>query len=256
MSISIICISLPDSTERRSFMAAQFKELGLPYRFLDAIRPDLSLGWPAIYQRKKRIARYGYDLTQGEIGAYLSHRKAWQEFLDSGNTICCFLEDDVDLQPHFNEGLAALCRHAEKWDIVRLYGIFEKQYNSTLEFMPGYWLIDYFYQPSGLQGYLLNRKSAKQLLAYTDEMYCAIDDMVDRDWEHRFLIYGVKPHLVNENQKFISTIGNRKRPKFSIWKKINLEFHRSESDFHKRCWVLSKRLYYIIKRVFNYDFKQ
>lgn len=236
-------------------MAGQLNSVDIPYRFLDAIRPDLSLGWPTIYQRKKRIARYGYDLTQGEIGAYLSHRMAWQEFLDSGNALCCFLEDDVELQPRFAEGLTVLCTHADQWGIVRLYGIFPRVHRNVFEFMRECWLIDYFYQPSGLQGYVLNRATAQQLLAHTKEMFCAIDDMVDRDWEHRLRIYGVEPCLVRENQEFISSIGSRKRPRMSILKKLAREIYRTKSDFSKRCWVIRKRLRYFIKDRFCSSFK-
>ena len=227
-------------------MTGQLDNIDIPYRFLDAIRPNLSLGWPISYLRKKRLARYGYDLTAGEIGCYLSHRKSWQDFLDSGNALCCILEDDVELQPRFTEGLMGLCKHANQWDIVRLYGIFTRGYKNLFEFMPGHRIIDYFYQPSGLQGYVLNRSAAQQLLAHTETMFCAIDDMVDRDWEHKLRIYGIDPYLIRDPQQFLSSIGNRKRPSMSIWKKLTREIYRSRSDLHKRCWVLNKRLRYII----------
>ena len=230
-------------------MTAQLENIGFPFQFLNAIRPNLSLGWPTSYLRKKRLARYGYDLTQGEIGCYLSHRKSWQEFLDSGNALCCVIEDDAELQPHFTEGLIGLCKHANQWDIVRLYGIFNREYTKLFEFMHGYRIIDYFYQPSGLQGYVLNRAAAQQLLAHTETMFCAIDDMVDRDWEHKLRIYGIKPYLIREQQQLPSTIGNRKRPSMSIWKKLTREIYRSRSDLHKRCWVLNKRLKYIINGI-------
>lgn len=232
-------------------MADQFKNIDVPCRFLDAIRPDLSFGWPKIYQRKKRLARYGYDLTQGEMGCYLSHRQAWREFIDSDNAFCCVLEDDVELQPLFTEGLIALCKHAEKWGMVRLYGIYPREYENIFEFMPGRWLIDYFYQPSGLQGYVLDRITAQRLLAFTQEMFCAIDDMADRDWEHKLRIYGVEPCLVRESHQFVSSIGNRKRPKMSVMKKLAREIQRSGSNLAKRCWVVAKKSRYLIKNVVN-----
>ena len=115
--------------------------------------------------------------------------------------------------------------------------------------MHDYRIIDYFYQPSGLQGYVLNRAAAQQLLTHTEIMFCAIDDMVDRDWEHKLRIYGIEPYLIRDPQQFLSTIGNRKRPSMSIWKKFSREIYRSRSDLLKRCWVLNKRLKYIINGI-------
>lgn len=245
---SIVCISLADAEQRRAFMAGQLEKLGLPYRFLDAIRPDLSQGWPDCYQRKQRLARHGHDLTQGEIGCFLSHRQAWQEFLAGSEPFLCVLEDDVELQPGFAEGLEALCAHAGEWDIVRLYGVFCRDSAKLRELAPGRWLVDYFDQPRGTQGYVLNRVAAERLLRHTDKMNCAIDDAIDRGWEHKLRLYGVEPYLVVEQLQHASTIGSRKRARLPLWRRLMRELHRGLGDLRKQRWVLEKRVRYVLSR--------
>lgn len=244
----IVCISLADATQRRVFMTEQLEKLGLPYRFLDAIRPDLSQGWPACYQRKKRLAQHGHDLTQGEIGCFLSHRQAWQEFLASADPFCCVLEDDVQLQPGFVEGMAALCECAKDWDIVRLYGVFRRESVNLCELTPGRWMVDYFDQPRGTQGYVLNRAAAQRLLQHTDKMACAIDDAIDRGWEHKLRLYGVEPYLVVEQLQHVSTIGSRKRPRLPLLRRLLREINRGFTDLRKQRWVMEKRIRYAVLR--------
>ena len=56
-----------------------------------------------------------------------------------------------------------------------------------------HFLVDYLEQPNGTQGYLLNRRAARRLLDYTAGMAHAIDQAIDREWEHGVNIMGVVP---------------------------------------------------------------
>jgi glycosyl transferase, family 25 len=67
----IYCISLEDSSERRSSIQDQLTSMDLPFVFFDAIKPDLEKGYPQEYNQSKRIKLYGYEMKLGEIGCYL-----------------------------------------------------------------------------------------------------------------------------------------------------------------------------------------
>lgn len=52
----------------------------------------------AVYSRKSLHApRYPFALSVGEIGCFLSHRKAWQSILDRGIAAGLVIEDDVEI---------------------------------------------------------------------------------------------------------------------------------------------------------------
>jgi len=228
-------------------MAEQFQKRGLNARFLDAVCPDLSKGWPAIYNRKKRSRTKGYDMNQGEIGCFMSHRQAWTEFLNSEEKITCVLEDDVELDKDFENVLTILCSLAHQWDVVRLYGVFQRKDVRLLEFMPGRWLVDYFEHPRGTQGYVLNREAARRLLKHTETMHCPIDDSLDRGWQHKLRFYGIKPYILNEMSNNISTIANRKHRRQNCWRRLCQEFNRSGTNIRKKIWVLGKWIRYSIR---------
>lgn len=240
----ITCISLPEQTERRQFMAKQFARLALDFRFLDAIKPDIETGWPACYERKLRLRIHGFDLTRGEIGCYLSHRQAWQNFLASDAPYLCVLEDDVELQAGFCEGLIALCNGADEWDVVRLYAVFKREGAALKTLSSGQKLLDYLDQPRGTQGYLLTRDAAAQLLRYTARMIHPIDDALDRTWEHGLRLFGVRPYLVLEQQQHASSIGSRKRPKLGLLDKLMRELYRTRTNCLKTWTVQTKRWRY------------
>lgn len=147
----------------------------------------------------------------------------------SEDRFCCVLEDDVELQAGFAENLAALCNQAQVWDVVRLYGVFRRDSAKLLELTPGRWLVDYFEQPRGTQGYV-QLAAAERLLRHTEKMSCAIDDAIDRGWEHKLRLYGIEPYLVIEQLQHASTIGNRKRAPLTLWRRISREIHRSKND--------------------------
>lgn len=84
----ILLINLERRRDRLEFMRAQLAALGLPFERIEAI--DCSTG------------DFGVDtptITAAERACALSHRKAWQHFLVSGQQRCLILEDDVILSP-------------------------------------------------------------------------------------------------------------------------------------------------------------
>jgi len=240
MAPLILCISMPEQTERRAYMAAQFAKLGLEYRFLDAVRVE---GLPDCYDRRKRLRYYGFDLIGGEIGAYISHRKAWQELLDSDEPCICVLEDDAALHDDFMDGMEALCDCAEDWDFVRIFSVFEREGAVLKNLSSGHKLLDFFDQPRSMVGYLINRTAAAKLLECTATMIHPIDDAIDREWEHGLRLYGIRPYIVSEHQ-FPSSIGDRTRPKLTRARKISRELYRIGTNLKKNLEILKKRWRY------------
>jgi glycosyl transferase family 25 len=221
-------------------MESQFAKLGVAYRFLDAARVK---GWPDNYDRAARLHYYGFDLIRGEIGAYMSHRQAWQELLDSEAPYICVLEDDAELQDDFVAGLEALCECADDWDVVRIFSVFERKGAVLKILRSGHKLLDFFDQPRSMVGYLINRDAATRLLECTATMIHPIDDAMDREWEHGLRLYGIRPYMVSEH-KFPSSIGDRTRPKLTRTQMLSREFYRIGTNMKKNLVILQKRWRY------------
>ncbi len=96
-------------------------------------------------------------------------------------------------------------------------------------------------QPSGTQGYLLNRNAAKKLLLHTDRMIHPIDDAIDRAWEHRLRLRGIEPAILSLPNIYESTIGDRSRS-ITTRQKLLREFYRLPSSIWKLLWRLRKTL--------------
>lgn len=248
-SLLIICISLSDQHARRALMTKQLNDIGMPFKIMDAIRPNPNQGWPEAYDQNLRLKYAPSDLRLGEIGCYQSHQKSWQLFLESDNKLCCILEDDVILHNDFLTSVKSLCATSDSWDLVRLYGIFPRS-SKKLEHVYGdHYLVDYLVkQPNGTQGYIVNRGAAKTLLEHTSKMIYAIDEAIDREWEHRLRMRGLEPAILSQGD-FASTIEKRVDNKKSFLGRLYREYFRMHSNLSKQAWSCRKRLRYFLHEI-------
>ena len=90
--ISLKVISLQRSHVRRAFMQRQLDDLGLPFRFFNAIDGS------KMTATKFREA-VGVKLTPGEIGCGLSHLAVIREIAEGEHEYAAILEDDVFILP-------------------------------------------------------------------------------------------------------------------------------------------------------------
>lgn len=222
-------------------MAEQFTRLDLPHYFFDAIQVDLANAWPTAYDRRRRLAYSGVDMRAGEMGCYLSHRQVWRDFLKTPEPLCLVLEDDVLLSNDFPEVVEALCAMDRQWDFVRLFEMFSEKQFHPQRINGNYQLIDYLQQPKGTQGYLLNRHAAQILLDYTEVMWHAIDNAIDRDWEHGLWLKGITPDLLTHQLEFETTLGTWHKLHLPWQRKIARELYRVGSNLRKQSWMIKKR---------------
>ena len=95
--MKIFIISLKDEIKRKEFMSLQCQKLGLDFEFIEAVRgkelKDDEI--KAFYKYDK--SAFKKQLSLGEMGCALSHRKTWQRILDLGLKNAIILEDDCVL---------------------------------------------------------------------------------------------------------------------------------------------------------------
>ncbi len=181
------------------------KATGLAWSFFDAIRVSEP---PPEYDRDARRRWFGFDLSLGEIGCFLSHRALWLACTRSGERAWCILEDDLAVLPGFAETLAAV-EAAAGWDIVRLMQLLPRRGWVQQRLPGGRSLLMFPRQPSGGQGYLVTPHGASVMLAYTRRIWEPMDNAVDTYWRHGLNVFGVDPPVIAVAAGLESSVGTR-----------------------------------------------
>ena len=95
-----LIITEPGS-RRHGLITAHLEEKGFSALVSSAVFLESSDEFPCEYDQQTRNRLLGYDLTIGEIGCFMAHRKAWKQvvLLDRA---CLILEDDARVRPTFS----------------------------------------------------------------------------------------------------------------------------------------------------------
>jgi glycosyl transferase family 25 len=99
LNIPVLLINLDRSADRLIRSAQQLEEIGTKYRRVTAVDGlTLDRNSVALYSTNRTWWRTGRDLTNAEIGCFLSHLNCMQMFLDSGEELCLIVEDDIEFR--------------------------------------------------------------------------------------------------------------------------------------------------------------
>lgn len=237
MNLSILVISLLGDDVRRAHMSKQLDGLGVKWEFVDGVVGKNLTKYPAEYQSQKRINHYCFDMSAGEIGCFLSHRKVWQECVRR-NEICMVLEDDVELLPHFMQNLQTVLSIQNEWDIFRLHS---GGYRAPVlrEVVNSLQILENLIDPGSAAAFLIKPEAALKLLEFSSKFYMAVDDFIESRWLHNLCILASDPYLIKAgiwDATSYSTINDRSSPKLSISQKIVRELVRIPTGLHRWRW--------------------
>ena len=208
----IFVISLPGTDERRSYISEQLGKLGLPFSFFDAVNGyELDVLSHENYNGKKRRLLFGKDLTQGELGCFLSHKKIYQKICNDNLESAVILEDDVILHEDFPKILSTLSKHQDHFDLVRFLGspkVMKRGGRKLIPLNDPYWLIRMPTAPGGAHATLVTQNGAQKLLHSMQRTAYPIDTLLGRGWETGVEALAVHPGLATQELSFANTIGN------------------------------------------------
>lgn len=178
-----LVINLKRSPERWNAIKTQLDRLQIPVRRIEAVDGrELSVGeMDGLCLPEDRFL--GRRLQQGEIGGFLSHRKCWQELLDSQEQYALVLEDDLLLSER-----SPLFMLTEEWipkdcHLIQLF-VFRKQkkYLCTTE---EYELSDgeklcrpVYPTPVGAQAYIISREAAFAAVKESEKFNLPVDEFL------------------------------------------------------------------------------
>lgn len=211
-TIPIYVISLKGAQERRAFMSEQLDTLGLPFRFYDAVD---GRGWdvPAhlSYDKAKRRAFFGKDLSGGEMGCLLSHRAIYEKMLREGTPEVLVLEDDAILHADLPKVLGALERMGEPYDLIRFLGsdkVAKLEQKIVAPITGQYTLNRLCTTPGGAHAYIITQAGAQKLLKHMQRNFLPVDTLMGHVWMTGIKGYIVQPGLAVHDLARESFIGD------------------------------------------------
>lgn len=184
-SIEIRVINLERSKDRLELIAKDLDSVGLQWERFEAIEPDSSSVLDHHLYRKKR-ANYlnERDLTRGEIGCFLSHLTALNNFLDGTKEYLLVLEDDVLVAPSAASDFLSLPKLFEgrlgsTWHCANLTVSYHKRFRPLFNFGTVQ-VRRAFYFPMLSSALFWNRHGARDFAqsVMRDGIYLPVDDQL------------------------------------------------------------------------------
>lgn len=232
-------IAVDSEKDRITFIRSWLEKESCVCEHVPGVVVGNSLGVPE-YDRHKRHQRYGFDLTETELGCFLAHRRCWELIRDSGS--CgLVMESDADYigTLNINTLLSELEARQSRFDMVRLFGTFEnnERLARVVDSISGdYNLVQTLGDPMGAVAYVVTPEAAGQLLMRSEMIFAPVDVFMGATWLHRLRYRSVKPYPF-ELASFPSTIGGRNRPKQSVCQRLGIEASRFGDDLRRIAYL-------------------
>ena len=188
------------------------------------------------YDEQKRLNRFGFPMSTGEIGCFLAHRECWQESLRA-NLPILVLESDV-AKPDIEKVkalLPELVARRKYYDVVRLHGLFpqnDRFRRSIVQLSEGRTLCQTFGDAMGAAAYIVTPEAAAGLLGMSDSFFVPVDVFLAETWRHRLRFRTVWPYVF-ELEPFPTVIGQRRRPKQTKLERLRIECSRAKDDLRR-----------------------
>lgn len=185
MIIEALVIHLARATGRRSQVERTLARLPFKARILDAV--DGTALPPEeraeVYVRHLHDPLYPFVLQSGEIGCFLSHRRAWQEIVRNGLDAGLIVEDDVEIDPAtFGPALDAASKHIDELGYIQFQVRPAPKRAHVLYEEKNAQLVRPLVTPLRTSAQLVGKSAAARLLAATTRFDRPIDTLLQMHW--------------------------------------------------------------------------
>lgn len=176
------------------------------------------------YSPKINKSQYYRNLSVGEVGCFLSHRKAWQKIVDENLKFGVILEDDFLLKGDVKEALSIIEAIRGKWDYIKLAGYYSRPCKILdSDSKENHTLVRYTKLPAGTCAQAVSYNGAKNLLKNTDKFGRPIDVDLQFWWEKEISVYGLNPYTFladEEEESEISRMASRKDTQRRVFRRF------------------------------------
>jgi len=190
-------INLAGSDERWETTSKRLTELKVPFERFEAV--DGRVSPHPLFERhddKLRQKYRGRALSGGELGCFASHFLLWQRCVELNEPIVV-MEDDIIIRDSFPEALTVALENISTLPYLRFSGIhLKRRPYKKVGSLGTFDLVDHIRGPAGTQSYMLSPQAAKTFIQYADVWFLAVDDYMDRYWQHQINCYSLMPFPV------------------------------------------------------------
>ena len=215
-------INLDSSKDRLCSISQRLNELGVSFVRIPAINGRAlsdqqisEITYP--YNHYESRVRFTRELTKGEVGCFLSHRKCWERLLESDEQWALIMEDDIQIS-----SLAPSYMLSAEWvpsgiDICQLScgkasleGTIRKEFHKVDNALS--LVAPLTPAPVGCMCYLISRNAARLALNLSKKLPAPVDDFLFTLWfdiANTFVVWRTSPTLVIPADGIESDIGSR-----------------------------------------------
>lgn len=254
IDIPVFVISLPEAKARRESMSRRLHELGIPFRFFDAIDGrGFDMDIHPSYNGRKRRRYFGKDLTGGEMGCLLSHRSIYERIVRDGISEALIFEDDVIIDDEFPVVVSALLKQRLPYELVRFLGsekVARLRQRAVHSITGVYTLNRLCTTPGGAHAYLIRLEGARKLVRHTQKNWLPIDTLMGHVWQTGVDAYIVQPGIARHNLALESYIGETRFDKKQKPNPVNRAVFKIGEGLMKRLsyWALAAQDYFSARR--------
>jgi glycosyl transferase family 25 len=247
VDIPILVINLDRSGERLTHATRELAAAGLELTRVVAVdfRSMSAADIDSVTSPRSGGRSYYASLMTAEIACTLSHRRAWQAFLDRWTApFAVILEDDFELRGDLRAVVSALQRtDSDGWDVIKLFNRNRRQAGAAALGKPDrYRLVRNIVVPTGTVGQIVSRAGAQKLLARTLPIDRPIDVQLQHWWELGLNVLTLVPPMIGEAPGPVSqSLLRREQPLVGVHK-VKRELRRAVF----RGTLLAKALYYYL----------
>jgi glycosyl transferase, family 25 len=236
LNLQTLVISLLRSPQRREKARLELSRTNLNWSFLDAVDGSQMQSFPLEYQPRKVKRLLGFELTQNEIGCFLSHKNAWQACV-LNNLPTLIFEDDFILLSHFERTLQLLFTEFQDWQLMRLQSLANSSH-VVIKALGDISIVKNLSDEVGATAYIVKPEAAKILIEHANEIYEPLDHFLEHRKKHGVEMLAVKPYPVDISnaQSTISDRPEGRKPIKGIRKKIRSIYRALDRICSKDPW--------------------
>ena len=196
-------IHLKRAKQRRAYVDEIISKLNIETEIIDAVDGRLLTNNKiSEYYSKTSLFHpaYPFKMNKGEVGCFLSFRKAWQNIVDQNLSGGLIFEDDVSLNLDvFQHSFVTALSWIEKYGYIQFQVRNVPKKSKVLTTNQGTQLL----QPSPIllrcSAQLVSYSTAKKLLEATQKFDRPVDTLLQLNWNTGIQVTSISPSGVNDN---------------------------------------------------------
>ena len=174
---------------------------------------------------------YPFKVNKGEIGCFLSFRKAWQKIVDQKLFAGLVFEDDVSLDLEtFNESLTSALKWIDEYGYIQFQVRDIPKNSKSIKSDQGVHLLQPMPTLLRTSAQLVSYSTAKKLLEITKRFDRPVDGLLQLNWDTKINITTITPSGVIDNT--YASGGSNLSLNIPLSQKLKQEFNRIRYRYH------------------------